>query len=430
MQITNQEIDATSARELPEERLAPSQDSSGAHNSWDVLWLLWTDRQSILRFAIAGLLLATALAFTIPKMFTARTQVFAPDSTGGSAMALLSSLSQSGSLANYADMLGMKSNSGMFVGILQSDSVADRIINRFDLRKVYRVSQYVDARRVLGKHVVITADRKTSMIIVSVEDRDPQRAADMANSYIDELNAMLVEVNTSSAHRERLFLEERLAKIKKDLDSSNGALAQFASSTATLDPQVQGRATLEAAAALQRELTIAESDLNAMQKVYAPENIRVQSSRARIAELRRQLQEIAGSSGIEGKSDQMWPSMRKLPMLASQYLDLARQAKIQEAVYEVLTKQLEIAKVEEAKETPTVRIVDKALVPERKSYPPRMLFMFAGLLLGILVGAGRPILVEEWKANQHDGRIQMLRKIGAQISRNRGNAAAQSQNLG
>jgi capsule polysaccharide export protein KpsE/RkpR len=182
----------------------------------------------------------------------------------------------------------------------------------------------------------------SGIISISVTDTDPKRARDLAAAYVEELNNLVNQLSTSSARREREFLEGRLKEVKKNLDDATRELSQFSSSNATLDVQDQGKVMLTAAADVQGELIAAESELRGLQSIYGVDNVRVRAVEGRIAELRSQLEKMSGSKGTADSdlsSDQLYPSLRQLPRLGATYYDLYRQTKIQETVYEVLTNE-------------------------------------------------------------------------------------------
>jgi uncharacterized protein involved in exopolysaccharide biosynthesis len=221
-----------------------------------------------------------------------------------------------------------------------------------------------------------------------VVDHSPQKAAAMAEEYLDELNWVVTELNTSSAHRERVFLEGRLTQVKQDLESAENDFSQFASKNTAIDVPAQGKAMIEAAATLEGELIGAQTELQGLKQVYSDNNVRTRATQARVDEIQRQLQKLggkfdegAGSGETDGQS--MYPSIRQLPKLGVSYADLFRNTKIQEAIFETLTQQYELAKVEEAKETPSIKVLDPADVPEKKSFPPRLLIMTLGTTLAM-----------------------------------------------
>lgn len=356
------------------------------------LRLLWDNRKLLFRSTLAGLVIGALAAFLIPVRFESTTRLMPPDGQSGAGMALLSAAAaKTGGLGALAgDLLGIKNSGALFIGVLQSETVQDGLINQFHLQQVYHTSKIEDARKELGAHTNISEDRKSGIISISVTDHDPRRAAAMAQAYVGELDRVVAQVSTSAARRERIFLEERLHDVKAGLDAASKKFSDFASKNTAIDIPAQGKAMVEAAASLQGELIAAESQLRGLQAIYTDQNVRVKALRARVAELHSQLDKLGGqadgaSSGKSGNPS-LYPSIRKLPVLGVTYFDLYRETKIQETVYELLTQQYELAKVQEAKEIPSVKVLDVALVPTKKSFPPRLLLMalsaFAALLAG------------------------------------------------
>jgi capsule polysaccharide export protein KpsE/RkpR len=287
------------------------------------------------------------------------------------------------------DLLGLKSSGALFIGVLRSDTVQDRLVDRFQLQEVYGKRLEEDARRVLAEKTAISEDRKSGIITLSVTDHDAQRAAALAQGYVEELNRTVAQLSTSSARREREFLEERLKAVRMDLESAEKEFSQFASKNTAIDIKEQSRAMVDAAANIEGQLIAEKSELEGLKQIYTDNNLRIRFARARVAELEKQLEKIGGkgenlSSGESANpGDSFYPSIRKLPLLGVAYSDLYRGTKVEEALFEALTQQFELAKVQEAKETPSVRVLDPAKVPKRKSFPPRLLIMFLGTALAL-----------------------------------------------
>jgi capsule polysaccharide export protein KpsE/RkpR len=343
------------------------------------------------RVVLCGLLAGALIAFLIPARYESTVRLMPPDNTqsGGLAMAAAAISGGAGSLGNIAsDVLGIKSTSDIFVGILSSRTVQDKLVQEFDLRKLYGDRRMEDARRDLAARTGISVDRKSQIITITVTDHDPKRAAAMGQAYIEELNRLVADLSTSSARRERMFLEERLKAVNQDLETAEKDFSQFASKNAAIDVKEQGKAMVEAAATLQGQLIAAESELEGLRQIYTDNNVRVRSVRARIDELKHQLDKLGGKgesmTEVSGQaSDSLYPSIRKLPLLGVTYSDLYRRTRVQEAVFETLTKEYELAKVQEAKEIPTVKVLDAANIPEKKSYPPRSLIIFLGTAMAL-----------------------------------------------
>jgi capsule polysaccharide export protein KpsE/RkpR len=370
--------------------------------------LLWDQRAFIMKWCVRGLLVATIMALLVPNRYSATTRLMPPESSGGSGMAMLSAIAGKGAAPGLStlasDLLGTKNSGALYMEGLRSRTVEDQLVNRFDLRRVYWVRYMEDARKYLDDNTNISEERKSGVITVSVSDRDRQRSAALAQAYVEELNRLMSVVSTSSARRERIFIEQRLITVKQDLRRAAEDFSQFASQNTTLDITSQTKAMVEAGADLQGNLMAAQSELEGLEQIYTSSNVRVRSLRARVDELQRQLQEMAGpksGSATAGtanppsgnpaagqpRSDMIYPSIRTLPILGVRWAELYQQVKIQETVYQLLTQEYELAKIQEAKEIPTVKVMDEAALPERKSFPPRLGFMALGALLGCLTGA-------------------------------------------
>jgi uncharacterized protein involved in exopolysaccharide biosynthesis len=372
--------------------------------SAELVAAIWQRRRWLAKVIGLGVLASIGIAFLIPKQYTSTAQLMPPDNQTFASSSMLTALSGLGGgvlAAGGGGFLSQKTPGATCIGILSSRTTLDDIINRFDLRKVYNRKLYLDARKILLKRTVIVEDKKSGIITISVTDRDPGRARDIAAAYIEELDKLVNSLSTSSARRERVFLEQRLKSIKDDLDASSSALSQFSSHNATMDIQKQGQTTVEAAAKLQGELIAAKSELSGLKAQYSDDNVRVRTVRGRVNELQSQLRKMSGVgedlNGATLQADQLFPSVRKLPLLGLTYYDLHRQVAMQETIYETLTKQYELAKVQEAKEIPPIRVLDAPDLPERKSLPDRLIVVLVGLFFSALAGIAWIVAGKLWE---------------------------------
>src|SRR5580704_15491704 len=398
------------------------------------LRLLWGRRRFFFRAAAAGLLVSTLVAFLIQKSYTSTTQLMPPDpqSTSGMAMMPAMAAKAGGGLGSVAgDLLGLKSSGALFIGVLRSQTSQDRLIQQFDLRRVYGARLVMDARLRLDGNTSISEDKRSGIITISVTDHSPERAAALAGAYVDQLNSLVSELSTSSAHRERVFLEERLKVAKQDLDDASNQLAQFSSKNNTLDIQQEGKAMLDAAGSIAGEMIAAQSQLEGLRQIYTDDNSRVRSLKARVIELRRQLEKLGGTQakGEDGGAASQsadpapaptnglpFPTIRSLPLLGAKYADYYRRSKIQETVYEMLTEQYELAKVQEAKETPSVKVLNPARVPEWKSFPPRLVIMFLGTFLVCAMSVVWVLGSARWEeVDPRDPRKVFIREVASTL---------------
>jgi uncharacterized protein involved in exopolysaccharide biosynthesis len=392
------------------------------------LRLLWTARKFLLRCALIGFLAATLTALLIPKEYISTARLMPPDSPPGgelAAMAALAGQNTAGLGAIAGDLLGVKTSGALFISVMRSRTVEDRIIQRFDLRKVYGARLQESARKRLETNTGISEERKSGIITLSVRDHVPKLAQTIAGAYIEELDNLMAQLNTSSAHRERVFLGERLDTIKLDLQSAERDFSQFASKNGAIDITAQGKAMLEGAATLEGQLIAAQSELEGLRQVYSDNNVRVRATQARIAELRLQQEKLGGryiqngSSGTEPSDGNSYPTLRQLPILGVPYADKFRQLKVDEAVYETLTKQYELAKVQEAKEIPSVQVLDAPDIPERKSFPPRTLIVLTVTACAVMLAALWTLAKTRWGEidPQDPGKIFAQEVIGSMRAR-------------
>lgn len=379
------------------------------------LRLLWECKRFIGNIVLVSTVAFAATAFLIPSRYESTVRLMPPDNQSSPLM-MLAAISGKGSGASNlgglaTDLLDIKTSGSLFVGIMQSRSVQDALVNKFDLRRVYWVRMWRDARKKLSKNTSFTEDRKSGIISVTVTDRSPQRAAAMAEEYVTELASVVNQLSTSSAHKERVFLEGRLQQVKQDLEDAEKEFSAFASKNAALDIKEQGKAMVNAAATLQGELIATQSELAGLKQIYSDDNARVRSVQARVDELRRQLGNLGGKEGSETRNSDdgsVYPSIRRLPILGVTYADLYRRTAIQEAVFETLTREYELAKVQEAREIPGVKVLDPAEVPERKSFPPRVLLVGLGILFGFAAGITAVLLRDHWQANGSQDPLKAL----------------------
>jgi len=385
----------------------PTRKRASVLESIDVAWLLWRERRFLVRLTATGFAAFLILALILPKRYTATVQLMPPDfNTSSDMMMALPALSSGGGegsggggggggggglMGMASKLLGLNSSADLFIGVLKSRTVEDEIVNRFGLLKFYSLRYPDDARAKLEGMTEITADPKTGILSISVENHDPVRATAMAQAYVEDLNQVLASVNDSSAHRERLFIERRREEVKKELDDASKEFSEFASSNTAIDIPEQAKAMVAAAADLQAQLITSQSMLSGLQQIYTDDNHRVRELKAQVRELERQLNKIGGkditpANGSVLSSSELYPSIRQLPLLGVRYLDLFRRNKIDEAVYELLTKEYEIARFEEARDTPSAQVLDAAVVPQKKSSPKRTYIVLGGTFFTFAIG--------------------------------------------
>jgi capsule polysaccharide export protein KpsE/RkpR len=371
--------------------------------------VLWRHRRTLVRVAAVALALSLALAFLLPKRYDSTAKIMPPSGSAPLLAALAGRSSSLGGLGALAgSLIGANGNTALFVDMLQSGTVSGHLIDRFDLQHVYHARFKVDAAKRLARQTKIVDDKKSGVITVTVSDTDPVRARDLAQAYLDELNLLVNRTNTSSAHQERVFLDRRLLAVRADLEKAQQQLSDFSSTHATVDLKEQARATVDAASRLQAQLIVEQSTLDSLRQMYGDSNVRVRSAEARIAGLRGEIAKMGGSSKalppdeLPGKAEEtanykLYPGLRQLPRLAVPYANLYREVQTQEAVYQLLTQQYELARLEEAKDVPVVSIIDAPGIPEKKSFPPRLLLSLLLTAFAVGVSCAWLLLQSRWQ---------------------------------
>ena len=382
---------------------------------------LWEYRGLLARVAVIALSLSAIIAFTLPKQYESTARLMPPDSAGASSAMFAALLGRSagamGSLGSLAgSLLGTRSSSVLFIDLLHSRSIADHLIDRFDLQHVYRKRYRIDTAKFLARRTSIVEDKKSGVVSITFADTDPERARAIAQAYIDELNSIVTRANTSSARREREFIEQRLVSVQSELQDAQKALSEFSSINTTLDIKEQTRAMVDAASKLQGEKIVGESELASLEQIYGDDNVRVRAARARIAGLQQELQKLSGSgedlAPSASESANPYPSIRQLPRLAVPYANLYRRVRIQETVYELLSQQYEMARIEEAKDTPVVSVIDAPQVAEKKSFPPRLLLIFILTAATLGIASAFILLRQAWRqVDANDSRKLLAQQI-------------------
>jgi capsule polysaccharide export protein KpsE/RkpR len=410
--------------------------------------LLWRHRRMLARVTAIALVVSFAIAFLIPKQYKATASIMPPDQQNSGALmlaALARGGSGMGSLGTLASsLLGGHTTTALFVNLLESGTVRGHLIDRFHLQQVYHTRYRFTTAKHLARLTKISDDKKSGVITIEVEDTDPVRARDMAQAYLDELSNLVNKTSTSSARQERIFIEHRLHDVENNLEHAQLELSEFSSKNTTVDIKEQTRAMVDTGARVQGELLVQQAGLQSLRQLYGDGNVRVKETEARIAALQKDMQQMTGSSaplraagsGLDGadssdEKGELYPPLRQLPRLAVPYADLYRTVKVQEVVFELLTQQYEMARLEEAKDVPAISVIDAPGIPEKKSFPPRLILMVVLTFLSFSVAASLILFREVWsRVSPDDPRKALAAEIVPVIRRrwnalvSRGNASA------
>ena len=368
---------------LPDETLSFSE----------LLNFLLRRKRTVLSFGLAGLVLGAILAFALAPTYTATTSFVPPGSSNTpSSAALMSQLSALGGSA----LLGGKSQGDLYVGILKSHTIARALVGRFKLEQVYKVKKESLAEKKLEQKSLFEAGAKDPIVTISVTDGDPVRARDLANGYLKALQETSAQLALSESSQRRLFFERRLAKEKDDLSDAEVALKQVEEHTGLIAPGGQTTSQIQTLAQLNGQITTRQAQLAALRTDEADENPDVIRMQSEISSLEAQVRQLQ----IGSSKDQLGRlSTAQVPALELDYVRRARDVKYHETLFEIIAKQYEAARLDEAKDSP-LQVLDHAVVPDTKSGPHRAIIIAIGFLLGVTGGVIKLLV-------QHSNRPQL-----------------------
>lgn len=364
--------------DLPAERLLPSElrMQEEEFTFLDVILALVRRKRFILLFTAVCTVLAAVVSFVLPKQYTAIVTILPPQQNSSLSGTLAMQLAGLSSLSGMAGGgFGLKNMNDMYVAMLKSTSVEDAVIQRFNLLHEYDKKYYVDARKSLERHTEIDGSNKDGLIRLSFENPNPQRAAEIANGYVDQFRTLSQQLAISEASQRRLIFEGQLEKTNKDLANAEEALKTTELSTGMVQVDSQARALIESAARLRAEVTAKEVQIDAMRTYAAADNPALAEAQQELDGLRAQFAKLVGSHG--SAEDDVFLPKGQIPEAGLEYIRKLRDVKYYEAIFDILARQLELAKLDEAKEGAFIQVVDAAAPPERKSFPKRILITLA-----------------------------------------------------
>lgn len=353
----------------------------------DLLIVLAEHKRTIVWFTAVCAVVSILLSLLLPARYTATAILMPPQQGSSVASALMSQLGGSSGLGSVAALaggsLGLKNPNDEYVGMLHSETVEDAMVRKFDLMQEYHKHYLSDARKKFESNTLVDGDDKDGLIHISVEDHDPQRAADLANGYVNEFRHLSQGLAVTEASQRRAFFEQQLVKTKDQLADAEEALKRTEESTGLIQMDSQARALIEAAGALRAQIAAKEVELQAMSTYATGQNSQIVETQQELDSLRAQLAKLGGS---EDNADSLIVPKGKVPEAGLEYIRKLRDVKYYETMFELLARQLEIAKLDEAREGALVQVVDPAIRPDKRSFPKRTLITVGGTLVGFFLG--------------------------------------------
>jgi tyrosine-protein kinase Etk/Wzc len=395
---------------------APVERSAGTAREFDVLdvaLILAARKRLIILMSVAGFVLGIGLVLTVAPSYTAKATILPPQQEQSSSSALLGQFGTLASLSGLGSSVGLKNPSDLLIGILQSQSVTDAMIKRFDFIRLYHPKRMSDARLMFQKNAKFVAG-KDGLISISFVDGDPRRAAAIANAYVDELYKLNNRLAIGEASQRRLFFEQQLAQEKDKLADAEVELKKTEEATGVIAPSGQTENIIRQVSQLQAEITEREVELGALRTSSTDQNPDVIRLTTELSGLRAQLRDFENGPGAKHAPGDISITTANVPEAGLQYIRKERDVKYHQLLFDLLARQYEAARMDEAKSAPVIQVVDPALPPDRKSAPFRALWAIVGGTLGFLFSAGYVLasfIYRRLAADEQQGqRLALLRQ--------------------
>jgi uncharacterized protein involved in exopolysaccharide biosynthesis len=386
---------------------------SGVH-VLDLFIILAKRRRFILWFTLGAGILAAIIVFIIPAKYTAETLVLPPAQSSSIGSALLGQLGGSGALASAAGAsLGIKSSGDMYVSLFRSQTVEDALIRRFDLMARYRQKRMSDTRTAFETRSIVVLGVKDGLIRISVTDHDPKLAADIANGYVEEFRKLSETLAITEASQRRVFFQQQLLEANEGLAKAEEAMKHTEQTTGVLQIDSQARALIESATTLRAQIAAKEVQLQGMRAFATEDNPQMVVAEQQLSALKEQLATLSGTTDSSG-SDIIVPK-GNIPQAGMEYLRKVRDEKYYETIVELVAKQLEMAKLDEARQGAIIQVADLALPPDKKSSPHRAITVVLMTLIAFLTSLLWVLATNRWQRTLLDpakrDKIQTLRQL-------------------
>ncbi len=349
----------------------------------DLLIVLAERKLFILAVTAVFAIFAIIISLVLPMRYTASATLLPPQQNSSMAGALSNQLGNLGGMAGLAGgSLGLKNPNDMYVAMLKSRTAEDAMVTHFGLLQEYHQRLLSDARKKFETYATVDGSGKDGLIHISIEDRDPNRAAQLVNGYVDQFRSLSEHLAITEASQRRVFFEQQLQDAKENLAKSEDALKQTEQKTGLIQIDSQARALIESAAALRAQIAEKEVEIQSLRTFATAENPQLIQAQQELEALRVQLAKLGGSENLD--AGLMMPK-GQVPIAGMEYIRKLRDVKYYETIFDILARQFEVAKLDEAKQGALIQVVDAAIPPDRRSFPKRGLIVLAATFIGFIV---------------------------------------------
>jgi uncharacterized protein involved in exopolysaccharide biosynthesis len=349
-----------------QEAIAQSpQVSGGSMLAWLRVTIKW--KQLVGCTGLAIVVLGLAAWLVLPNHYTAMVVILPPQQTTSTSAAMMAQMGNMGGIAGLAGGgLGIKNPNDQQVALLKSRTVEDEIVERFHLRELYHRKYLSTARKRWEKHTEVDNGLKDGLIRISVTDSDPRRAEEMANGWVEEYQRFTATIAITEASQRRLFYERELSVAHADLTHAEEDMKQTEQRTGVIDIEGQDRSMIASAAVLRGQLAAKQIEIRAMREFAAEQNPDLQRAEQQVAGMEAQLAAMDAAS--DRKTGDLIAPKGTVTQAGLDYARSLREVKYRETVQDLLTRQYEGARVDEARQGALIQVVDPAIVPDRPTH--------------------------------------------------------------
>jgi uncharacterized protein involved in exopolysaccharide biosynthesis len=361
---------------------AASSDERGEISVFNAVIEILRRKWTVVRVTVAAAGTGLVAALLLPGTYSSTVTLLPPQQNSSVGMALASQIGNLGSFAGLASGMGLKNPNDMYVAMLKSRTVEDAMVQRFDLRGEYGKKYVSDARKTLEKHCFISPGGKDGLIHIDVTDRRPQRAAELANGYVEEFRKLSQNIAIGEASQRRLFFQQQLEQAKDNLATAEEALKLTEQKTGLIQLDSQARALIESAAAVRAQIAAKEVQIESLRSFATDQNAQLVQAQQELDGLRAQLAKLGGSDA--GSDQGIIVPKGRVPQAGLEYVRKLRDVKYHETIFDIIARQFEVAKLDEAKQGSLIQVVDAAVPADRKSFPRIGVFVAIATILGFV----------------------------------------------
>jgi tyrosine-protein kinase Etk/Wzc len=371
--------------EHPQQEASSSSKNESEISLLDILIVLAERKRLIGVVTVSAAVFAMLVSFFLPKKYTATSTILPPQQSSTTSSLLASQLGNLGGMAALAgSSLGIKNPNDMLVGLMKSRTVQEAMVQRFGLMQEYHDRYFSDARKDLEKRMTLDGNSKDGLIRISIEDADPKRAADLVNGYVDQFRKLSESLAITEASQRRLFFERQLEDAKNNLANAEESMKRTEQKTGLIQLDSQARSLIESVASLRAQVAAKEVQIKSLETFATSENAQLVQAQQELDGLRAQLAKLGGSE--ENPDASLMVPTGKVPEAGLEYVRRLRDVKYFETIFDILARQFEMAKLDEAKQGALIQVVDPAVPPDKRSFPKRGLITIVATILGLFIG--------------------------------------------